>query len=256
MKGGFSYSRISSWIAEEKVFSSHCISPRTSKPSGYSQILSYYEVPGSNVAPGPITVGNDGKIWFGAGTASGNIIQNLDPKTGQWSNPVSLGQYGATAITATPTGVGFTLIFKNTDGAIGVLKNDSTGLQIHQLSTPGAGPLGIATGWGGELWFTESGAGKIGRARGSTGVIDGDLPTLTVNGSSNPLRITPRPGLTLPTGCSMWFTDLNGEVGRIDVSINELPLPFPRSSSRTARRRPAARRWRSRPRRPRALPRR
>jgi streptogramin lyase len=186
-----------------------------------------YEVPGSGVAPTPITVGFDGNIWFGAYTAAGEIIEYLNPQTGNFSPPVSLGQDYVTAITATLHGVGFTLVTNGTDGAIGVLKNDLSGLQVHPIPTPGADPVGIALGPDGNLWFTEagssvnggSGQGKVGWASSKTGVVEGEIPTPIPSGSvfSQPLSITQGPDFPLLP--ALWFTDQNGHIGRIDFPI-------------------------------------
>jgi streptogramin lyase len=176
-----------------------------------------YEVPGSGVKPLAITVGGDGGIWFTAYAASGAFIGRLDPQTHLWSMQ-STGAYLANAITATQTGVGFTL----NDGQshdIGVLKYDMSGFQMHAIPTSQInGTAGIAYGPYGGLWFTEwtNEGGRIGWASSLTGQFEGDVPT--PEAYSRPYSITRGWSQwgNLKVVDTLWFTDQQGYIGRID----------------------------------------
>jgi hypothetical protein len=195
-----------------------------------------YEVPGSGVGVGAITVGEDGGIWFTAGAASGNFVGRLDPQTHRWEAQ-STGAYYANAITATPTGVGFVL-GDLTHHDIGVLNYDMSGFQEHKVpGLPNLKIQGITYGPDGNLWFTEAfgavdtqEAGRIGWASSLTGEYEGELPT--PGAQSQPVSITR--GWTQwffnenVTTNTLWYTDGGGYIGRIDFSQYIVgPVKFP-----------------------------
>jgi virginiamycin B lyase len=86
------------------------------------------------------------------------------------------------------------------------------------LPTPGSNPAGITAGPDGALWFTETGANKIGRITTTGEVTEFPLP----EPNSYPFCITVGPDGAL------WFTEqLVYRIGRIttDGAITEFPLP-------------------------------
>jgi streptogramin lyase len=86
------------------------------------------------------------------------------------------------------------------------------------IPTPNSGPTGIATGPDGNLWFTETSAGKIGRITTGGTVSEFALP--------NP-RDEPEGIAQGPDG-NLWFTEVFGDaIGRISTNgeITEFPLP-------------------------------
>jgi streptogramin lyase len=180
-----------------------------------------YEPPGSGVVPYAITVGGDGGIWVTASTASGATIDRFDPKNHSWKTFALPSNYGAYAITATSFGVGFTL----NDGSsydVGVLKYDMSSFQHHAIP-PTNGNAGIACGPDGNLWFTDGGdpnhwtGGRIGWASSVTGTFLGELPVPVAYGS--PRSITRgwiQAGNIQIAANTLWFTDQQGYIGRID----------------------------------------
>jgi len=81
------------------------------------------------------------------------------------------------------------------------------------------GPVGIAAGSDGSLWFTEFGASKIGRIT-IAGVIS-EFPTLT--SGSGPY------GITAGSDGNLWFNESNAsKIGRISTTgvVTEFSLPF------------------------------
>jgi virginiamycin B lyase len=88
------------------------------------------------------------------------------------------------------------------------------------IPTAASGPMGIALGADGNIWFIESAANKIGRIT-STGVIT-EFPIPTA--SSGPFAIASGPDGAL------WFTEIAAsQIGQITVAgaIREFPIPFP-----------------------------
>jgi virginiamycin B lyase len=73
------------------------------------------------------------------------------------------------------------------------------------LPSPVSGPVGIAAGPDGALWFAERATNKIGRITTTGTITEFPLPTP----QSLPLRITAGPNNTL------WFTEQIGQIGRI-----------------------------------------
>jgi hypothetical protein len=87
----------------------------------------------------------------------------------------------------------------------------------HPLPNPNRGPSDIALGGDGNLWITETGAGKIGRMTLSGTVSEYDPPTP----SSGPVAITPG------ADGALWFTETTpaaiGRVATSDGSVSEFP---------------------------------
>ena len=86
------------------------------------------------------------------------------------------------------------------------------------LPTPGAGPVDIARGPGGTIWFTEFNADKIGRIGPGGRLTEFRVPTT----AAEPYQIS-----VAPDG-AMWFTEYNTtRIGRIgpDGRVTEVALP-------------------------------
>jgi streptogramin lyase len=105
-------------------------------------------------------------------------------------------------------------------------------------------PQGIATGSDGNLWFTENGAGKIGRMTPSGAVTSFALPQIPPPAGSpaGTAATTPHPtDITAGPDGALGFTGIPGEIGRItttgtvtDLALPALPPP-PGSKPGTAR---------------------
>ena len=77
------------------------------------------------------------------------------------------------------------------------------------LPTAAAGPRAIVAGPDGNLWFTESDAGKIGRITPDGSVVEYPLPSA----AAEPWRIAAGPDGAL------WFTNRNsGSIGRVTTT--------------------------------------
>ncbi|MCJ0871558.1 hypothetical protein [Streptomyces sp. AP-93] len=90
----------------------------------------------------------------------------------------------------------------------------------YPVTTPESFPAGITAGPDRALWFTESGANKIGRITTGGAVTEFDLPTE----SSFPFDITQGPDRAL------WFTEgASDQIGRITPTgaITLFPRPNP-----------------------------
>jgi virginiamycin B lyase len=212
-----------------------------------------YPIPGSGVAPKGITVGGDGGIWFTAYAASGNIVGRFDPKSHVYQTFALPNNYAANEITATGFGVGFTMEDGQSNAYIGVLKYDMSVFRHQAVPSATRGMGGIAYGPDGNLWFTEWGSnGMIGWASSVTAQVWGELPTpVSAIGDSLPRAITRgwfQLGNFQYPANTLWFTDEQGYIGRIDF-----PQPYvsptlpPFGASGRSRRPPGPRPARTRP---------
>jgi streptogramin lyase len=91
-------------------------------------------------------------------------------------------------------------------------------------------PQGITTGSDGNLWFTEYGAGKIGRMTPSGAVSSFALPAVPPPAGSpaGTAATTPNPtAITAGPDGALWFTGIPGEIGRITTAgvVGEFALP-------------------------------
>jgi streptogramin lyase len=95
-------------------------------------------------------------------------------------------------------------------GAVAGLVGQGLAQTVTEFPIPTAGslPSGITVGPDGALWFTESGAGKIGRITTAGAITEFPLPTPT----SQPNGIT-----TGPDG-ALWFAESLGGVGRMTTA--------------------------------------
>jgi virginiamycin B lyase len=100
--------------------------------------------------------------------------------------------------------------------AIGRLAPDGA-FDVIPTPTTGAGPVGITTANGGEVWFTEFQADQIGRVRPDGSITEYPLPQ-----GSRPHAIAPDPW------GGLWFTEWGAHrVGRITQAglVEEFDLP-------------------------------
>ncbi len=91
-------------------------------------------------------------------------------------------------------------------------------------------PQGITRGSDGNLWFTENGAGKIGRMTPSGVVTSFALPQVSPPPGSpaGTADTTPQPtAITAGPDGALWFTGIPGEIGRITTAgvVAEFALP-------------------------------
>ena len=92
-------------------------------------------------------------------------------------------------------------------------------------------PQGIATGSDGNLWFTETGADRIGRMTPAGVVTEFSLPAIPLPAWWIPdIEGTPPPGpvaITAGPDGALWFVGMPGEVGRITTAgvVSEYALP-------------------------------
>jgi streptogramin lyase len=101
----------------------------------------------------------------------------------------------------------------------------SSGGTITEFTVPtaGAAPWGIAAGPDGNLWFTESGAGKIGRITTTGTITEFVIPTA----NAAPF------GLTAGPDGNLWFAESSGnKIGKITTAgvFTEYPVRTPASS--------------------------
>jgi virginiamycin B lyase len=101
----------------------------------------------------------------------------------------------------------------------------SGGIQEFLVPTPGAGPVGIASGPDGALWFTENATNKIGR------VTTGGVVT---NESVIPTSGADPDGIVAGPDGALWFTEFFGnKIGRITTAgtiTNEFAISTPNSN--------------------------
>jgi streptogramin lyase len=97
-------------------------------------------------------------------------------------------------------------------------KAAEAGIDLFPVPTANSGPVGIAAGPDGALWFTEQNVNQIGRITTAGSVSEFLVPTA----NSEPFRIAPGPD------GAMWFTEISAnKIGRITTtgSITEFPIP-------------------------------
>lgn len=179
------------------------IDPFAADPCGtYSQFPSSS---GTLNQPGDISAGPPGtdRLWFTE--AGGNRISSITT-SGSISQGTTLPTPASepSGITASSAAVWATL-----SGASQVVRIDPNSGAVTNFVSTGAGPSAIATGPDGALWFTETGANKIGRLTASTN------PALT-NEFSVPTPNSQPGGITLGPDNALWFTEFAAnKIGRI-----------------------------------------
>jgi virginiamycin B lyase len=211
-----------------------------------------------------IVTGPDQALWFTDLTGAGSIVRMAtdgtaayEPPGGQavngFASTIIVGPDGAfwvsnslgqmqriaadgSAVTATYSGAGGPGMVNGPDGAIWI----ASGNAIKRLTTSGVSTpyfvptttpapfdTGIALGSDGALWFTENGAGQIGRCT-TAGVIT-EYPLPDIPGLTPGSHVLRQPvAIAAGVDGALWFTEQVGNtIGRITTggSITEYPLP-------------------------------
>jgi streptogramin lyase len=153
-------------------------------------------------------------VWSGSPIVYGYQWEDCNSSGGECA-PIA----GATNANYTPAhgDVGHTLVVRvtatNGSGSTVAVSVASAEVKTaEEFSLPsGSGPTGIAAGPDGNLWFTEEGAGKIGKITPAGAITEyGPLPA-----KSEPYGITAGPGEEK----ALWFTDKGtGKIGKITTS--------------------------------------
>jgi streptogramin lyase len=179
--------------------------------------INEFPVPTADSAPGSITTGPDGNLWFTE--TSGNKIGQINPTTHAFAEfPVPTASSTPQGITTGPDG---NLWFTETSGnKIGQINPTTHAFAEFPVPTASSGPLSITTGPDGNLWFTESFGNKIGQINPTTHAF-AEFPVPTAG--SVPVSIT-----TGPDG-NLWFTERNvNKIGQINPTTHafaEFPVP-------------------------------
>ena len=139
------------------------------KQSGF---IKEFQVPIKDLGLEGITTDTQGSVWFLHSTNKTSMVFKLDPDSGQFSQyPVQGETVADNAIINLAAGH---LVFDNENSAlwftdartnsIGRLDTRNAKMQIIEIPTPSAGPMGIALGPGGKsVWFTEIMGDKLGQ---------------------------------------------------------------------------------------------
>jgi streptogramin lyase len=180
---------------------------------------------------GNVSINNDGQVVFAADLAAGGrgifsvqngviseIIGTGYPLFGSTITSFSDAPFSPRALNNLGQ---FGFLANLADGRTVWVRGDpSPGHSFNEFTVPTANssPLNITTGPDGNLWFTESGAAKIGRI-----TTDGIVTEFALaDRSSRPVGITPGPD------GNVWFADDSAnKVGRIttDGTITEFAIP-------------------------------
>jgi streptogramin lyase len=169
-----------------------------------------------------ITTGPDGNLWFtedeagkiGRMTPSGALTEFALPFSSCQPNQIVTGPDGNLWFTedaATPIGNG------QDEDHIGRITPDGT-ITKFGLPTVFSGPLGIATGLDGNVWFTESAATLV-----SPGQFRNFIGRITPDGTITEFQV-PTPyaeplDIVVGSDGNLWFTEFNGQaVERITPS--------------------------------------
>jgi virginiamycin B lyase len=186
------------------------IDPSAADPCG-----SFTSFSGSLNQPGDITLGPDGRLWF---TESGGNRISAISTNGSISPGPALPIAGSEPSGITASGAALWATLANTNE---IARVDPTTGAVTNFVPVGAGPSAITTGPDGALWFTETGANKIGR------LTAGINPTLT-----NEFAI-PTPGsqpgeIAVGPDNALWFTEFaSNKIGRIATAPPFVPAAPP-----------------------------
>src|SRR5438094_4369341 len=186
-----------------------------------------FAVPTTNSAPGSITAGPDGNLWFTE--EAGNKIGRISPTGAISEFPLAVGAMPGGIVVGPDGNLWFTERGANKIGRISLTGD----LAEFPIPTAASNPWRISTGGDGNLWFTERAANKIGR--------------ITPQGSITEFSRTNTPPGSQPLGISagpdgnIWFTvpspglapgglNYEGLIGQITPSgtITEFPIGLQR----------------------------
>jgi streptogramin lyase len=189
-----------------------------------------------------IIVGNGGTLWFteasvnssGIVTASG--IGSYTPSSGAWSQVLLPTSGGAGqepfGLTLGPGGnIWFTAAVQSGSGGFAtsyvgeINANPANPTLVAEIPTgSGTQPNGITVGPDGNIWFTETGAGKIGVVNVSNNdqLLSFTIPTNVVS--------DPKPAGIISTGSggALWFADESGAMGTVNTQqVTQLVVSVP-----------------------------
>lgn len=207
-------------------------------------LLGEYPLPSANGGPTSIVAGRDGNLWFteenvnkiGRITTSGQISEfgaldgghrpfdlTVGPDDHIWFVDHAKGRIGKMATRAGsesgcsppvggPSPVANCWAYTYAPGQI---------IGDYATSSPDSGPVSIASGPDGNLWYTLQNANKIGRVTPQGKITEYDVPTQ----GSRPFGIAAGPD------GNIWFTEESGnKIGRFDPkdpsgTMREFPVP-------------------------------
>jgi virginiamycin B lyase len=179
-------------------------------------VMTEFPLPTSSSAPLGITAGPDGNLWFTESAFSNPQVGSITTAGTPTEFPVPTPSPGAAQIIT--VGPDRQLWFTDSDGSVKAFPPLSPQtLSSFHVPTSTAGPIGIAAGSDGALWFTESQAGKVGRI--TTGGAFTEFGPLTANATPAFIALGP--------DGAMWFTEAGASaIGRITTSgdITEIPI--------------------------------
>lgn len=166
-----------------------------------------------------ITRGPEDNLWF---TRADGRISRLN-LAGTVDDIVTLSEGVATDITIGPDGALWYIVRPDEGPAIQQQPRNRIGkvnsLAFGFIDIANSGPLGMAPGLNGSVWFTDVDGDRVGRLDRNGGLIQYEL-----GGGRGPTAIA-----AAPDG-GAWFTNFdNGTIGRItpDGEFVEFALPFP-----------------------------
>lgn len=183
--------------------------PLGAQASGPQVTITEYPLPTPDSAPGGITVGSDGALWFhmpnvnkvGRITTDGRVTEYPIP------TPNSSERFQGFLATGPDGAIWFTENAKEAN-KIGRLALDGTFTE-YPVPTPDAFVGAVTPGPDGALWFTEGRGNKIGRITLEGQITEYPVPTA----NSNPYHLAAGPDGTL------WFTEPGAnQIGRLTIT--------------------------------------
>jgi virginiamycin B lyase len=194
----------------------------SAQQAGPMVVITEYELPTPESAPGGITVGPDGALWFhmSVGNKLGRIT--TDGRLTEYPIPVpnASQRFQGFLGVGPDRAIWFTMNARDVN-RIGRLTLDGR-FADFPIPTPNGGPFAATAGPDGAVWFTETDANQIGRITVDGAITEFPLPTP----DSRPL------GIVLGPDGALWFTEVGGnKLARITTAgaVTEFPVPTPNS---------------------------
>ena len=195
--------------------------------SGPQVSITEYPLPTPDSAPGGITVGPDGALWFHMSRAN---------KLGRITTDGRITEYPLPTPNASRPFQGF--VGKGSDGAIWFTENAAAVNKIGRLTmdgrfseypvpTPDAFVLAVESGPDGAIWFTEGNGNKVGRITPDGTVTEYPLPTP----DSRPLGIVAGPDGAMWATLRATPTNMIARIA-MDGTVTEYPVPTPNAALR------------------------